>query len=92
MTGKLVPRDVNYAVECYEKAVKQVTNTRLKIECASKLGLMYCDGEEIPRDGEKAFPLLKLAVENGKTNRIAWLGKCYFRGWGTPRDYVKARE
>lgn len=92
MTGKLVPKDVSYAVECYEKALRQIVNTRLKIECASKLGLMYCDGEELPRDGEKAFPLLKLAVENGRANCIAWLGKCYFRGWGTPRDYVKARE
>ena len=92
MDGKLVPRNVNYAVECYEKALKQTANTRFKLASASQLGWIYCEGKGMPRDGEKAFPLLKLAVDNGETRRVASLGKCYFHGWGTPKDYGKARE
>lgn len=92
MEGKEVPKDVNYAVECYEKALKQITNTKAKIACAAKLGWMYCEGAEIPQNGEKAFPLLKLAVDNGDLSRVTCLGKCYFQGWGTVQDYEKARE
>lgn len=92
MAGKVVPKDVNHAVECYEKALKQIKNTVPKLAAAAKLGWIYCDGVGIAQDGEKAFPLLKLAAENGENDRIAWLGKCYFRGWGTAPDYVKARE
>ena len=92
MDGKVVPKDVNYVVECYEKALKQIPNTKAKIACAAKLGGMYYDGAEIPQNKEKAFPLLKLAVDNGDMSRVMCLAKCYFQGWGTGRDYVKARE
>lgn len=93
LNGKVVSKDIERAVEWYEKAVQQVEDTSFKYRAKSQLGYIYCDGlGNRQRDGEKAFPLLKAAAEHKNTNRIGWLGKCYFRGWGTPQDYGKARE
>ena len=90
--GSLVPRDMKYAIECYEKSAGQKRNCFAKRKSALLLGFYYCDGITVPKDGEKAFHYLKMAADCGETDRKAWLGKCYFYGWGTVNDYVQARE
>lgn len=90
--GKVVPQDMKYAAECYEKCVVQKKISFSKKKSAAILGYMYCDGVSVPKDTEKAFYYLKMAEDCGETSRIAWLGKCYFYGWGTYKDDIKARE
>ncbi|MBR3518368.1 MAG: sel1 repeat family protein [Lachnospiraceae bacterium] len=94
MIGKLRQMDVDHAIACYEKAAQQVVDTRWKIGAVSQLGYIYCEGHRWGRvrEGEKAFPYLQYAVMHGNKRRIGCLGKCYFYGWGTERDFEKARE
>ena len=44
------------------------------------------------KDYARAFQLLKYGYDHNTTWGVCYLGKCYFRGWGTQQDYVKARE
>ena len=49
-------------------------------------------GKGVPQDYDRAFKLLSYALENGSTGSFYLLGKCYFAGLGTAKDYGKARE
>ena len=91
-SGKVVPQNMQLAAECYEKATKQKENNRGKRMSAAVVGWMYYEGVGVPKDGEKAFYYLKMADDCGEKHRVAWLGKCYFHGYGAAPDYVKARE
>ncbi len=85
---KGVPKDLNYAVKCYEKGLAVSDN---KVGCANRLGAMYYDGNPMPKDYAKAFQLLSYAESEGSDWGVCYLGKCCFRGWGTQQDYAKAR-
>lgn len=40
---------------------------------------------------EDAFNYYVKAVESGDKSAYAWLGKCYYYGWGTEKNYEKAK-
>ena len=81
-----------YAAQCYEKGLKRRGSSSAKTGCANCLGALYYDGDGVPKDYDKAFQLLSYANSMGSSWGVCYLGKCYFRGWGTNQDYVKARE
>lgn len=87
-TGNFLPKDINKAVECYEKCLNQRENNYSKIESANCLGYMFCEGSEVPRDFARALPLMKFAVDNGHPEQLYYLGKCYY-GTG---EYEMARN
>ncbi len=87
-TGKYLPKDLSKAVECYEKCLNQRENNYSKLASANRLGRMYCEGEGVEKDYNKALPLVKLAVETKYPDNLYYLGKCYY-GIG---EYQKARE
>ena len=90
--GKGVEKDPAFAAQCYEKGLKMVKDTGKKIGCANALGALYYDGKGVEKDYAKAFQLLSYGYEHGSKFGVCYLGKCHFRGFGTPQDYVKARE
>lgn len=90
--GKLISKDLAAAADCYERGFLQKRVSGEKIGCANRLGAMYYNGEGVPKDYDKAFRLLKFASDQENTWGVCYLGKCYFRGWGTEQDFVKARE
>lgn len=91
-TGEVVPKDLAYAAQCYEKGLAQKRKVGTLTGCANRLGSMYYNGEGVSRNYDRAFQLLNYAYGRGSKWGICYLGKCYFRGWGTPQDFVKARE
>lgn len=86
------PKDLAYAAKCYEKGLSLPNATGTRTGCSNCLGAMYYDGDPVPKDYAKAFQLLNYAYSTGSTWGVCYLGKCYFRGWGTQQDYTKARE
>lgn len=90
--GKVVAKDPAYAAECYQKRLTWPKSSNAQVGCANALGAMYYDGEGVEKNYDEAFRLLDYAHSKGSTWGICYLGKCYFRGWGTPQDFVKARE
>ena len=40
----------------------------------------------------EAIRLLTYACDKGSKYGLFYLAKCYFNGWGTPQDYVRARQ
>lgn len=90
--GQGTEKDIAYAVQCYEKGLRQKKDTGKKIGCANRLGALYYDGEGVGKDYAKAFQLLQYAYGHNSKFGVCYLGKCCFRGWGTQQDYGKARE
>ncbi|MEY8339101.1 tetratricopeptide repeat protein [Lachnospiraceae bacterium 62-35] len=90
--GTGVPEDISYAVQCYEKGLTQRKDTSKKVACANALGALCYEGKKMPKDYDRAFRLLKYGLDHGSDFGVCYLGKCYFRGWGTQQDYGKARE
>ena len=90
--GKIVPRDPKYAAECFEKRLAWDEPSNSRVGCANALGGMCYDGDGVPKDYDKAFRLLLYAEQHGSSWGVCYLGKLYFRGWGTAQDFVKARE
>ena len=54
------------------------------------LGLMYADGDGVPKDAVEAVKWYRKAAEQGNTNAQYNLGNMYNRGEGVPRDLVQA--
>lgn len=81
--GKLLERQERSteAVEWYQKAVKQ--NNQF---AQYRLAKLLLDGEEIPKDAEKAVRLLTAAAEQGNQFAQYTLGKLYLFGKEVERD------
>ncbi len=55
------------------------------------LGVMYSNGDGVPRDYEQAVKLYRLSAEQGNADAQRSLGASYENGrGGVPRDYVLA--
>jgi TPR repeat protein len=56
----------------------------------SYFGLMYRDGQGVPRDYAQAIDLFRKAAERGYAPGQFYLGQMYMVGKGVPRDYETA--
>lgn len=90
--GNGVPKDPVYAAKCFEKGLSMSCAEGTRGFNANALGALYCESDVVPKNYERAFQLLSYAYAKGSTWGARYLGKCYFRGWGTPQDLIKARE
>ena len=84
--GRGVPQDYARAVELYRKAAGQG-----HVDAMCNLALCMEQGQGVPRDEEGAFLWFQEACEKkGSENARYHLGRCYFRGIGTPKSDRKA--
>ena len=84
--GRGVPRDVGRAVALYERVAHQSAWARFK------LGVIFLQGDAIPRDYAKAGQWLRRSADDGNAgarNNLAWMHE---KGLGMKVDYVAARE
>ena len=88
--GKGVEKDLSKAVEWYEKRLE----IGMQVGCCNRLGcLLYEGANGVRPDYDRAFQLLSYAYyEAGSSWGADYLGRMYFYGRGTPRDYFQARE
>ena len=56
----------------------------------NNLGLMYYNGQGVPREYDEAAKWYRLAAEQGNVTAQSNLGSMYFSGVGVPQDYVQA--
>jgi TPR repeat protein len=56
------------------------------------LGLMYANGEGVPKDPAKAVELFQKSADQGNVDAQNNLGVMYYAGEGLPRDETKAKE
>ncbi|WP_455617763.1 tetratricopeptide repeat protein [Eisenbergiella sp.] len=87
--GKIVGKDLPYALECYEKGL----GAPRPIGCANGAGALYFLGEGgVPQDYARARELLEQAhsMKNNWGNDM--LAICYLFGYGCPKDPARARE
>ncbi|MDE5819803.1 MAG: sel1 repeat family protein, partial [Lachnospiraceae bacterium] len=90
--GNGAPKDPAYAAKCFEKGLSMACADGTRGFNANALGALYCESDVVPRNYDRAFQLLSYAYSHGSTWGVRYLGKCYFRGWGTAQDFGKARE
>ncbi len=88
--GKGVEKNISKAVEWYEKRLE----IGMQVGCCNRLGILLYEGTDgVITDYDRAFRFLSYAYyDEGSTWGAEYLGRMYFYGQGTPRDYVKARE
>ena len=53
---------------------------------------LYFPHKEVKRDRAAAFSYFKMAAEQNHLKALVFLGHCYRRGHGTPKNYQKAYE
>jgi len=86
--GKAVPKDVNYAMECYEQGLADPH----AVGCANRAGELYYLGKDgIAQDYARAVQLFERAHAEGSNWGDDMLGICYLLGQGCQKDPVKAR-
>ena len=84
--GRGVAQDYVRAVELYRKAAGQG-----HVDAMCNLALCLEKGQGVPLDPEGAFLWFKEAFEKKNSESARYhLGRCYFRGIGTPKDERKA--
>jgi S1-C subfamily serine protease len=76
---------------------EEFTNLKKKAEQGDadaqySLGLMYGNGEGVPKDSAKAFEWFQKAAEQGSADAQYSLGYMYGNGEGVPKNDVKAVE
>ena len=54
------------------------------------LGVMYANGQGVPKDDVQAVKWYRLAADQGDADAQALLGIAYADGQGVPKDYVQA--
>ena len=54
------------------------------------IGLMYLNGQGLPRDPAQAFAQFQAAANQGNITSQYWLGYLYQHGIGTTQDYAQA--
>ena len=83
--ASFLKRDIWIAHEWHTKAAKAGYVKAFASE-ASFIQKAWVDGTL-----EDAFNYYVKAVENGDKDAYAWLGQCYYYGWGTEQNYEKAK-
>lgn len=85
--GKLLQsqKRMEEAVSCYEKAVVQGNNY-----AAYRLGRMYLEGTDVPKDTAKAVEYLTNAAQEGNQYAQYTLGKLYLAGADVGQDREQA--
>ncbi len=81
--GKGIARD--YAKEWFEKAAAQDF-----VPAKTALGIMYENGQSVPRDYAKAREWYEKAAARGDADAQSFLGRMYYSGKIGTRDYAKA--
>ena len=56
------------------------------------LGILYCNGDEIKRDYNKAIDYFELSSIENNSNALLYLGILYYKGFGVEQDDLKAFE
>ena len=79
--------DYTKAAKLYRPLAKQGN-----AEAQFYLGVMYANGEGMPRDTAKAIEFYRLAAEQGDVLARRLLGVMYDTGQGVPRDYKEAAK
>ena len=59
-------------------------------EAQNNLGVIYANGQGVPRDDAEAVKWWRKAGEQGNAMAQFNLGVSYKTGWGVPQDYVSA--
>ena len=59
-------------------------------EAQFKLGVLYANGEGVPKDDVEAVKCFHKAAEQGYAAAQSNLGALYILGRGVPKDYAKA--
>ena len=79
----------NYAkaLKLYQKAADMGSRAGI-----TNIGLLYAQGQGVPKDMNKAVELFHKAADMGYTDAMLNLGNLYYQGLGVPKDTVKARE
>lgn len=87
--GKFVPKDVPYALSCYEKGLADPHATG----CPNKAGELYFLGKDgVPQDYARAVQLFERAHSNNNKWGNDMLGTCYLFGYGCQKDPRQAKE
>uniref|UniRef100_UPI0040577D0D tetratricopeptide repeat protein n=1 Tax=Agathobacter sp. TaxID=2021311 RepID=UPI0040577D0D len=87
--GKIIPKDVPYALSCYEKGLAD-TNA---VGCANRAGELYFLGKDgIPQDYARAVQLFERAHAQKNTWGNDMLGVCCLLGYGCRKDPARALE
>lgn len=85
-TGTGTAKDEAKAVECYTKAIAAVPLPQAKYN----LALCYINGRGVPKDPQKAMPLLVDAANAGHPDALCELSRCCALGIGVPQDTKQA--
>ena len=72
-------------------AASQMTPDQIA-EAQTNLGLMYADGEGVPKDYAEAVKWFRMAAEQGHVHAQYNLGVLYSEGRGVGQDYVEAAK
>ena len=59
-------------------------------EAQMLLGLMYDEGQGVPKDGKTALKWFTLAAEQGESDSQAVVGASYYDGHSVPKNYETA--
>ena len=86
-----------FCVECFGQNVSDLDSERKAAEQGDasaqyNLGVMYRDGNGVPKDLAKAVEWFRKAAEQGYPNAQYNLGVMYQDGDGVPRDLVQAHK
>jgi TPR repeat protein len=74
------------ALKWYRKAADQG-----EVEAYLGLGVLYCNGNGVPKDYAQAFSWWREAAERGNSDAEFDIGTLYENGQGVPRDIAQAR-
>jgi hypothetical protein len=77
------------SIEGIDKALLAIADAG-DSDAQCKIGLLYADGEKIPRDNAQAALWFRRAAEQGNARAQFCLGFCYQDGRGTLQDYSQA--
>ena len=85
--NKILAKDTRKAAEWYEKAAVQG-----HVKAQAGLGMLYVNGDGVPKDYVKAVDWLQKASAQGNADAQLNLGWLYRDGKGIPKDPAKALE
>lgn len=86
-SGKILDFDLESAAAWFYRAAEQG-----HAAAQFNLGLMYAEGQSVPKDPAKAVELFTKAAEQGNVDAQNNLGVMYFVGEGITRDVEKAKH
>lgn len=86
-SGKILDYDLESAAAWFYRAAEQG-----HAAAQFNLGLMYAEGQSVPKDPAKAVELFTKAAEQGNVDAQNNLGVMYFVGEGITRDVEKAKH